>query len=387
MNMLFLGNGFDLWHCLPTKYENFLHTVDFLQKNLDESIDTVGKVFGNKTLQEQDKFIKNSYEKYTEIYDSIPLEKEKIREIIEMSKKNMWFSYLLKSFNKDLGWIDFEREIAKVIEVFNMFFETEFLKNSFFIPHGSRCEFIIKEFNFFYTERKGNFVVLGNYNGEIKYDYMIENPFSSGIFEVNKEKIIEEMENHLKELSKILKLYLECFIESLTDKLEGMEKISKISIANDVDYVFSMNYTKTFEKIYDSANIFHIHGEVDREIVLGVNADETDEIENLNKNFIAFKKYYQRTFYKTDHEYQRALINVEKNNKYDNGNRLYVIGHSLDITDKEIIMELFERSSEVVILCHNQSARSNYIKNLVSIYGKSGFDRIRTEKELDFLPL
>ena len=41
MNMLFLGNGFDLWHCLPTKYENFLHTVDFLQKNLDESIDTV----------------------------------------------------------------------------------------------------------------------------------------------------------------------------------------------------------------------------------------------------------------------------------------------------------------------------------------------------------
>ena len=30
MNVLFLGNGFDLFHKLPTKYINFLNTVDSL---------------------------------------------------------------------------------------------------------------------------------------------------------------------------------------------------------------------------------------------------------------------------------------------------------------------------------------------------------------------
>jgi len=32
MNVLFLGNGFDLHHHLPTKYINFLNTIDSLSQ-------------------------------------------------------------------------------------------------------------------------------------------------------------------------------------------------------------------------------------------------------------------------------------------------------------------------------------------------------------------
>ena len=31
MNVFLLGNGFDLYHKLPTKYINFLNTVEFLR--------------------------------------------------------------------------------------------------------------------------------------------------------------------------------------------------------------------------------------------------------------------------------------------------------------------------------------------------------------------
>lgn len=37
MDILLLGNGFDLYHKLPTKYINFLNTVKFLQNNFSET--------------------------------------------------------------------------------------------------------------------------------------------------------------------------------------------------------------------------------------------------------------------------------------------------------------------------------------------------------------
>ena len=58
MNILLLGNGYDLNYKLPTSYRNFLLTIDFLTKHNLENIHTVGDVFGNPDLNTQDKFIK-----------------------------------------------------------------------------------------------------------------------------------------------------------------------------------------------------------------------------------------------------------------------------------------------------------------------------------------
>ena len=58
MNVFLLGNGFDLHHKFPTGYLNFLNTLSFLVENYDDSINTVGQVFGNQELQKKDAFIK-----------------------------------------------------------------------------------------------------------------------------------------------------------------------------------------------------------------------------------------------------------------------------------------------------------------------------------------
>lgn len=111
MNIFLIGNGFDLSHGLPTKYENFLHVVDFLVQNYDSNMVTVGSVLGDDRLQEKDALIKKCYERYAAAYNDTLLSKDRINKLVEMAKKNVWFSYLLESFDEDLGWIDFEKEV------------------------------------------------------------------------------------------------------------------------------------------------------------------------------------------------------------------------------------------------------------------------------------
>ena len=63
---------------------------------------------------------------------------------------------------------------------------------------------------------------------------------------------------------------------------------------------------------------------------------------------------------------------------------MLVIGHSLDITDKDILMELFDISHRITIKYHKKEVVASYIENLVTMYGKEGFDRLRTKKHLRF---
>ena len=68
----------------------------------------------------------------------------------------------------------------------------------------------------------------------------------------------------------------------------------------EMNKVFSFNYTNTIETLYASEEkVYHIHGNINDNIVLGVNPDKHDEIENIDTLFIQFKKYFQRVFYKT----------------------------------------------------------------------------------------
>ena len=63
------------------------------------------------------------------------------------------------------------------------------------------------------------------------------------------------------------------------------------------------------------------------------------------------------------------------------------MGHSLDISDRDVIVDLFSISSSITVLYHNQAALEKYVKNIVRIFGKSGLDELRAKKDLKFQPL
>ena len=372
MEILVLGNGFDLYHHLPTKYENVLHTIGFLQRHKDEHFKTIGDVLGDETLCESDRYLSSCYEKHKKVYDSYELDTDIINDIICLANENIWFSYFLIAYNKDLGWIDFETKIAEVIETFRKFFENDSIV---FTLHGNNLDakdsFILKQFDFFYrttnvSSRSGKFYV--EYQKKICNSYLTADPFGSDNYIIDKDKIINFMYEHLKKLIKMIRLYLECFVETVTNTKESFEQIPFL-LDTSIDMLFTFNYTNTFQKIYNTATEQrHIHGNIHNDnIILGISSDKYDEIEDMNTDFICFKKYYQRLIYDTEinenDDIFHCLIFKEKSETI----RLTIIGHSLDASDKDTLFPLFEVANEINIYYHNEAAKAD------DVFAKSNF--------------
>lgn len=384
MNILILGNGFDLNYELPTKYLNFLNTVRFVS-HIEESTFTVGSVFGDKELQMQDEGIAKSYSKYYDVYDSIVVDAEVVDKLKSMARNNMWFSYLLKSFNKDIGWIDFEREIATVLHGFQQFLlgrNTRFQGGDF--PDNRIYKYILEMFDFFYTKISDHGVNSSGKYYAAEYlvtdEFVVEYPFGSGNKVINKEKIIETLEKTLLELAEGLRLYLQYFIETVVAELCKKKTINPLAALSDAQYIITFNYTNTYEQVYRTGTVFHIHGNSKDRIILGVNPDESDRYKSVDTLFLPFKKYYQRVINCSDAGYLNWI-------SQKNGNiSLVVMGHSLDTTDQDIIMQMFDLANDITVLYYNEKAEASLVANLVKIYGKEKFDELRIKKRLRFLP-
>ena len=394
MNIFLLGNGFDLNHKFPTSYIDFLHTVKFLADHYTDSMATVADIFGDERIKNKSKNISESFSEYKSFYDKIILDENTMNFLVQKAKENIWFKYFSTAVEKELTWIDFEKEIKRVIIAFRDFFAScnivfdlsDDIKNP-------QSKYIISCFDFFYdVKRFGEAVVTDENLMQVLDQYTIEVPIGSGHLESNKSKIISELYSSLCDLAEMLKIYLRLFIDSLSDKI----KKEGFSIRNrsypEIHTVFTLNYTNTIEKFYASekTSVYHIHGNVDDNIVLGVNPDMYDEFDNMDTSFIRFKKYFQRVFYKTDIGYIDArykMIEFRQNApQLVRNTTVYVIGHSLDETDKDIIQEIFDLATNIKIFYHKEEAVGDYIENLVSIYGKTGFDSLRATKNIEFLP-
>lgn len=177
----------------------------------------------------------------------------------------------------------------------------------------------------------------------------------------------------------------------------------EMALVNDInpDKIISFNYTNTYSRVYDdSKEICYIHGEAfldhdlrDDEIknymdtqevseekakillsarknnmVVGID-EYLDEDRQQNDNlFIQFKKFYQRIIKKTGASYEQW---IHCDNSHTSGLRIFFIGHSLDLRDKDIIKELVTADgADVVIYYHSESSLENYVQNLVKIIGE-----------------
>ena len=378
MQVLLLGNGFDLHYKFPTRYINFLNTIDFIAHNILVDIKTVGDIFGAEKLCKADKYIAESYETHKNQYHATPIPSDVIESFSSAAENNIWFSYLWKSFNEDIGWIDFESQINEVISAFKDFLDgcpSPFSIQSH--PKQPLSRHIIKHFDFF-LKKEGR----GTYS--ISDEYMLEDPAESGIFKINLEKWIGKLKQELDELTEILRLYLFYFVEQPMLNMPAFFKENEWFVRMRPEYVVTFNYTSTFEHFCTSARVAHIHGKVDDRIVLGVNPNEDDEVDTADTMFIEFKKYLQRITLGTDTEYRLV---ADELNDGANDLLLTVMGHSLDITDEDIIRELFDYASEISIIYHSPNALKDYIAKLVALYGKDELDVMRREKKLCFISI
>lgn len=115
MNILIIGNGFDLAHKLPTKYTDFL---DFL-----ENVRVLKEIHSEeikRLIRKIDKDMKQYLFTDENNFNINSKRSEYIDEIYQLSKDNIWINWLYqrRADNEILGeyWVDFETEISGVIQ-------------------------------------------------------------------------------------------------------------------------------------------------------------------------------------------------------------------------------------------------------------------------------
>lgn len=348
MNILVIGNGFDLAHGLPTRYDDFLNFVE-------EFIEY--KVTNECNMRFLDYF-KSLNETNINLYDQID----------GLIEDNRWLNYFLtlrenKVLLNKLTWIDFESEISKVIKTFDEY-RNKLISEKVFENEQMRIDEHSFDVLHYILEKKEKII-------QIDCLLSLENI----------RELKEELITDLNRLIRCLEIYLDDYVrKNYFDKLKKIKFIEALKI----DKILTFNYTNTYEHVYGKSNINfdYIHGKADIKhnlnscnLVLGIDEYLGENEKNSNIEFIQFKKFFQRIYKGTGCLYKDWIKfyteQKGKTPKIPHELNLYFIGHSLDVTDKDILKELilFDEAN-TTIYYHNQEALGRMIANLVKVIGE-----------------
>lgn len=162
---------------------------------------------------------------------------------------------------------------------------------------------------------------------------------------------------------------MEIYIAEFVSRISISHKNSDIESLT-IGHVLSFNYSNTYKKMYgtdDKIKYDYIHGIADgnntlesNNMVLGIDEYLTGRKRDKETGFITFKKYYQRIYKGTGCEYKNWIYKIKESCKFietklrteypvqipfvkfanDARHNLYIFGHSLDVSDKDILKDL-----------------------------------------------
>lgn len=368
MAILVLGNGFDIAHKLPTKYQDFLRFVECYESNLADKSEGI-REFVFKLKSEDTEVAK-------EVEDLL-------------NKKNGLLDYFLSLYEKRCsegkdGWIDFEQEIAQIIK------ELEYLR-TINTQNG-----LFDEESFMRRDR-----IINKMSLIIRYDINKQRSinrrnFSEADLEYSKECLYQ----NLCDITRLLEIYLVEYIE----KLEIKVRIPEIEHLENVYKVISFNYTDTYRKLYGNESVEYcfIHGKANNDsnvekcnLVLGIDEYLDDTKKDQDNKFLWFKKFYQRIYKETSSVYIDWLdSHSHSNNMMCKSSPvildIYFYGHSIDVTDRDVLNRLImHKNSKIHIFYHDKDAMAKQISNLVKIIGEENLiDMTRGKnRTIEFLPI
>lgn len=364
MNVLIIGNGFDLAHKLPTQYASFLEFIKFINR-FETYHGTVHKFMSDN---EEYMFSKldidvqtyigeaihddNKFKNVIDIWANKKASENKsdrikhIEEMILLSKDSLWFKWFQEQLDLNPNWIDFEAEISRVVQ------EVERMIPK--LPLNPRA-----------------MTIQQSLINKIFFDCRASNPdtTSSDIKEI-KEKMIKD----LNDLIRCFEIYLEDCVRNIDKQL-----LSPDIFDLRIDCLLSFNYTDTYERLYSckhrNIEYDYIHGKskidsnLPNNMVLGIDDYLIGDERFSNTNFIEFKKYYQRLHKKTGCIYKKWIESINKS-KADSTHNVYIFGHSLAITDKDVLIDFITNpKTKVTIYYFSENHYSEQIINLVHLIG------------------
>lgn len=411
--LLVVGNGFDLAHGLPTSYADFLDfscrlmriytymvcdDEKLAKKYFEKSIATWGeddafstarsllkenliKYFDNRTYNKIDESVDlKTYKPKVHVNDRMDL-------FYGYLNENIWYKYINNLYRngkaRGKNWIDFESEISYIIELIDS-------------VHNSLEQSVTDVLNLcnkYESEHSGT-------SGRMKYFNKSSYNFRKKVLNTfNEEATLgdfrEKLYNDLENLILAFEIYL-------TDCVETMPIKGKINVIERLmpDYVISFNYTKTYENHYidkeKNTKVCHIHGICDRDsvpannnMVLGVDEYLPEDKRTVEVDFCIFKKFVQRIRKHNDVTYASWLKEIEEtkprslhektsvdqdavlSDTFEDFSDIYFFGHSLDITDKDILRRfVISAKTRIHIFARNKSSEGELIAKLIRMAGE-----------------
>ena len=293
-NILVLGNGFDLAHKIPSKYRNFLmfcyllqkHERDYSNKRDNFKFDRVEEIKLYKSISTSAEDEESFFTEIKKLGDENIY--PKYDNAVELVKDNVWLAqFYIKAGDK--GWIDFEREIGRIVGVLDSIYWN-------YIQAGENGKAELRSENYNIDNIKSILNELQNVFGAREVINETDKTDSSnGIsLVIEKDKIegmLQKISNDLTRLTELLGYYLSVVVTLMlkNGKLHSIKQIKELKI----DRILSFNYTNTYKLLYDERGddieYHHIHGicmrnnkDDDNNMVLGVN----DYLENGSITFL-----------------------------------------------------------------------------------------------------
>ena len=230
------------------------------------------------------------------------------------------------------------------------------------------------------------------------------------VYKQNYERLRNKLRDDFRRFVYALEIYLDFFVRRWAEKttLKLPEKIRYI-LSDDL-HILTFNYTDYYDvfgpKRPPQDRICFIHGKLryienigkkriedlirDSNIVLGFEEYLEECEQDKQLAFVHYRKYFQRIEKSTGDDYldwvndykfyddagmkkkfKKILRRIKAKKK---PNHIYIYGHSMDPTDKEIFKDLFLRKkndTRITIYCYNDDAREMVIENLIAIIGKN----------------
>lgn len=424
-NILIVGNGFDLSHYLPTKYDHFMDVMKAIEdKKLSKPIEDVFKADVDdlptliiKVLQIKNALNEKNYEmnfdnlfsecreknfiqQTKSIYntDAIKLDLTKIIEIQYELKKNSWYQYFKNHIQDIKTWIDFEVKIENLLRVFarrtveiQKLERSEDISNYLNKHKNSELKISdkdLKNLNFFGLTVNEQMRMVRSFDlnsgrplqSTSKNIISINKIFCVGHNPVNgfsADSFIDHLNSQLNEFIKIFNFYLVEIVQKLNPKTalniqsEEWAQPSKI---------YSFNYTDTYKKNYKNVKTEYLHGKCGEQqnIVLGVSDLDDDGLKALRA--YGFTKYHQKLLKDTDYLFidgykekvakkSQKLSELKEEWKFAKAGYKDSIRDEITKTEKEMMLHL-----NISIWGHSLDLSDrDYIKDIFSL--NDDFDR------------
>lgn len=372
-NILIIGNGFDLYHKLPTRYDDFMLFCNEWESFYTEYEKNFGETGDQKPISvpltergrlTREALIEFGRHPYLMNQTHIDILKTTI-------PSNSWIHYFNELKRTGMKWIDFEEEIQNALNDVEEYSMVSIPHNVGKLGKEGLPDRLKRIPDIFGSAADNGYVNLG--------DVVVFGEFADkGVLQKNKRLLIDFMDDEMEKLISCLQYYFDDFVSSIKCDCysEQIKAIGKVDVLN-------FNYTTTYQTIYGgrSLNQHHaVHGGIKNgDIVLGI----ADDVFPDSYDYIRFQKYFQRIQKRTGNYYRDWIKKEADQEGFFRNKEVWILGHSLGLADFGVLRVFFENEcfARVTIFFHSQRSYESIVINLVKALGKDEvIERIATGK-------